>query len=62
MKEIGYSRGYKYDHDYDEGISRQSYLPEKLLNEKYYTPTGRGYEKELIDRLKRISKLRQNED
>ena len=62
MKEIGYSRGYKYDHDYDEGVSSQSYLPEKLLKEKYYTPAGRGYEKELIDRLKKISKLRQNKD
>ena len=60
MKDIGYGKGYKYDHDHDGGIAEQDYLPEKLLGKKYYEPGGRGFEKELLDRLKKISVIRKN--
>ncbi len=35
MKEIGYSKGYKYNPDYD-GPIEQTYLPDKLLGRKYF--------------------------
>ena len=44
MKDIGYSKGYKYAHDFDEGVADMKCLPEELQNRKYYQPTKRGFE------------------
>ena len=60
MKDIGYGKGYKYDHDYKYAVTDQTYLPKKLLNRVYYNPTERGYEKELKCRLKRIKDIKRN--
>lgn len=46
--------GYKYPHDYG-GWVEQQYLPDKLKDEKFYTPSDNGYEKLLI-RAKDIKK------
>ncbi len=51
MKDIGYGKGYKYAHDYKDGFVPQDHLPEKLQHEIFYTPTSRGYEKIVKDRL-----------
>lgn len=59
MKDIGYAKGYKYPHNYEEGIIKQTYLPSELIGKKYYTPTDRGYEKELKKRLEEINKIKQ---
>ncbi len=58
MKEAGYGRGYKYDHNFEGAVAGQTYLPEKLAGKKYYTPSGRGFEKDLLNRMKRVSQLR----
>lgn len=50
MKEIGYSKGYKYAHDYEEGKADMKCLPEELEGTKYYEPTGRGFEGKIRDR------------
>ena len=39
--------GYKYPHDYG-GWVEQQYLPDKLKDERFYTPSDNGYEKLLI--------------
>lgn len=36
MKDLGYSNGYKYPHDYPNHIVEQQYLPDKMLGTKYY--------------------------
>ena len=36
MKDVGYGKGYKYSHDYDEEERKQVYLPKKLRGKKYY--------------------------
>jgi len=51
MKDIGYGKGYKYAHDYKDAFVPQDHLPEKLQNEIFYRPTGRGYEKIVKERL-----------
>ena len=51
MKDIGYGKGYKYAHNYKDGFVPQDHLPEKLQNKIFYTPTSRGYEKIVKDRL-----------
>ncbi len=38
MKNLGYSNGYKYPHDYPGHIVEQQYLPDKMLGTKYYIP------------------------
>ncbi|HEY9788703.1 MAG TPA: hypothetical protein V6D17_25165, partial [Candidatus Obscuribacterales bacterium] len=51
MKDIGYGKGYRYAHDYDEGVATDmSCLPEDLKNRKYYKPTPRGFEGKLRNR------------
>jgi putative ATPase len=58
MKNIGYGRGYKYAHDYNGAVVGQDHLPDRLLSKKYYNPTNRGFEKELLERLKKISMMK----
>ncbi|HEY9683521.1 MAG TPA: replication-associated recombination protein A [Oculatellaceae cyanobacterium] len=50
MKEIGYSKGYKYAHDYEEGKADMKCLPEELEGTRYYEPTGRGFEGKIRER------------
>jgi putative ATPase len=51
MKDIGYGKDYKYAHNYKDAFVPQDHLPEKLQNEIFYTPTSRGYEKIVKERL-----------
>ena len=61
MKDIGYGKGYKYAHDYSDAVVDQTHLPEKLLARKYYSPTERGFEKELVERLKAINIIKKKQ-
>jgi putative ATPase len=58
MKDLGYSKGYKYPHDYKNTITNQTYMPDKLKNTKYYSPTTRGFEKKLLERLNFLKDLK----
>jgi len=40
------SKNYKYPHNYG-GYVEQQYLPDALKDKVYYTPSDRGYEKEV---------------
>jgi len=51
MKDIGYGKGYAYDHDDEEGFSGADYWPEEMSPQKFYTPTGRGFEAKVAERL-----------
>jgi putative ATPase len=51
MKQIGYGKGYAYDHDADEGFSGADYWPEELERQDFYQPTGRGFEARVRERL-----------
>ncbi len=44
MKEIGYSKGYKYAHDFQEARTDMQCLPDELKGRQYYQPTSRGFE------------------
>ncbi|NWM30010.1 replication-associated recombination protein A, partial [Escherichia coli] len=45
MKDIGYGKGYTYDHDAEGGFSGDDYWPEEMAPQTFYTPTDRGHEK-----------------
>ncbi len=51
MKDIGYSKGYAYDHDADEGFSGQDYWPEEMESQEFYRPSDRGFEARVRERL-----------
>ena len=51
MKEIGYGKGYSYDHDTEEGFSGAGYWPEEMAPQTFYTPTDRGMEKRIAERM-----------
>jgi putative ATPase len=54
MKSLGYGEGYRYAHDYEEGVVGQQNLPENLAGRRYYHPTDRGLERDLGLRLEHI--------
>ena len=58
MKDMGYGKGYAYDHDSDEGFSGQDYFPEELERIRLYNPPDRGFEREVNKRLAYWQKLR----
>jgi putative ATPase len=51
MKEIGYGKDYQYDHDADGGFSGDNYWPEEMEPQTFYTPTDRGFEKRVAERI-----------
>jgi putative ATPase len=51
MKEVGYGKGYKYDHDSEGGFSGDNYWPEEMERQSFYKPTDRGFEKRIAERL-----------
>ena len=51
MKDLDYGRGYRYAHDEPEAVAAMSCLPPSLEGRRYYTPTARGFEKEIGRRL-----------
>lgn len=57
MKESGFGRGYKYAHDFEEGIVGQQNLPENLAGRTYYHPVDRGFERSLGQRMQRIREI-----
>ena len=46
MKELGYSKGYKYPHDYEDAKVDEEYMPEKLRGRRYYTPPQKNKKEE----------------
>ena len=59
MKDEGYGDGYIYDHDTDAGFSGQDYFPETMTRQVFYTPSPRGFEKEIEKRLAYWARLRE---
>ncbi len=57
MKDLGYGEGYKYAHDYDEGVIGQQNLPDNLKGRSYYKPVERGFERDLGRRLERVREI-----
>ncbi len=54
MKEMGYHKGYKYTHDYDNNFEKQEYLPDELSGTTIYEPGINARENELRQRLKKL--------
>ncbi|MBC6497612.1 MAG: replication-associated recombination protein A [Alphaproteobacteria bacterium GM7ARS4] len=51
MKQLGYGKDYRYDHDEEDGFSGQSGFPHDMARESFYHPVSRGFEREIQKRL-----------
>src|SRR5882757_2104882 len=58
MKNVGYSQGYKYAHNFDEKVTDMTCLPDNLAGRTYYKPTDQGFEQRIRQRLEEIRKLK----
>ena len=58
MKDIGYGKGYTYDHRAEDGFSGDNYWPEEMEPQIFYEPVERGFEREVMRRLEYWDKLR----
>jgi putative ATPase len=58
MRELGYGKGYEYDHDTAEGFSGQNYFPDTMARQSFYQPVDRGFEREIKKRLDYWNRLR----
>lgn len=55
-KDLGNAIGYKYPHDYEGGYVEQQYLPDNVINQKYYVPKDIGQEIRIKEYLAKVSK------
>ncbi|MGB3796564.1 MAG: replication-associated recombination protein A [Alteraurantiacibacter sp.] len=62
MKDVGYGKGYHYDHNAEGGFSGDNYWPEEMDPQTYYEPVERGFEREISKRLDYWDKLRAGRD
>ncbi|MBW2148986.1 MAG: replication-associated recombination protein A [Deltaproteobacteria bacterium] len=51
MKNAGYGQGYRYAHDDEEALVDQEHLPVEIRGKRFYSPTDRGFEAEIRNRL-----------
>ena len=58
MKELGYSEGYKYAHDYENHFVKQQFLPDELANTQLWTPQPNAAEEKLKERMQYLWKDR----
>ncbi|MBB4964567.1 replication-associated recombination protein A [Saccharothrix violaceirubra] len=56
-EKLGNARGYRYPHDVPEGVLTQQYPPDDLVGRDYYTPTNRGAERVVAERLPRLRRV-----
>ena len=58
MRDLGYGKGYNYDHDAPEGFSGQNYFPDGMERRQFYKPRGEGSEARIKERLDRWAAMR----
>ncbi len=58
MKELDYSKGYQYAHDFEDKITSMVCLPESIKDHTYYHPTTSGHEIKVQARMQQIEQLR----
>lgn len=61
MKDLGYNKGYRYSHDYENNYSYQKYFPDNMEEKCYYRPSKFGFEKEIEKRLDWWNRLKKRQ-
>ncbi len=60
MKNLGYGKGYQYDHDEEHAFSGQNYFPDEVERTTFYEPVERGFEREMKKRMEYFQKMREH--
>jgi len=58
MKNLGYGKGYEYDHEAEDSFSGANYFPDGMARQHLYQPKETGFEREIQKRLDYWAKLR----
>ncbi|MBN3034945.1 MAG: replication-associated recombination protein A [Bacteroidales bacterium] len=56
MKEIGYGKGYRYAHDFEDNFADLEFLPDRIRGTTFYEPGDNPREKEMRERLRKLWK------
>jgi putative ATPase len=59
MKDLGYGKGYTYDHDTADGFSGANFWPDEMQPQTLYAPSERGFEAKIAERLAYWARLRE---
>lgn len=59
MKAWGYGTGYQHAHQFEGAVNAMDCLPEALAGSEFYTPSDRGIEKRVAERMEEIRSLRE---
>ncbi|RPF21660.1 replication-associated recombination protein A [Myceligenerans xiligouense] len=51
---LGHGDDYRYAHDWPHAVAPQRYLPDSLAGTEYYSPSDRGFERQVSERLERV--------
>jgi putative ATPase len=62
MKAWGYGKGYEHAHAADDGMTTMECLPDALQGRHFYSPTDRGVERRIAERLQEIRARRNREE
>ncbi|GHT68995.1 ATPase AAA [Bacteroidia bacterium] len=54
MKDLGYHKGYKYAHDYENNFVQLQYLPDAAKDNVFYTPANNPKEQEIKRRMEQL--------
>ena len=52
MKDLGYGKEYKYAHAFEGNFVDQQFLPEKIKDQRLYTPQNNSSEQKILERLR----------
>jgi putative ATPase len=58
MRSHGIGVGYRYPHDYEGGDVDQQYLPDLMVDRRYYQPSDQGWERTIRDRMDALAAAR----
>lgn len=58
MRDLGYGRGYAYDHNEADAFSGQNYFPDGMERRALYRPSDRGFEARIAERMASWARLR----
>ncbi|MBN1190404.1 MAG: replication-associated recombination protein A [Dehalococcoidales bacterium] len=58
MKDLGYGKGYKYAHNFQDHYVEQEHLPGSLKGKQFYAPGNQGYERQIAARLRDLRQRR----
>ena len=62
MRDLGYGKGYAYDHDAPDAFSGADYWPDDMAPQTYYAPTDRGFEARVAERMRHWATLREERE